>query len=133
MESSSGNVLGCPMRVPNGQEGKQTGGPQHYGMPAVSKTPAHVKPLVGTLRKAEPGVDRRRPMSSRKNWSCALDEPPAYGAWHSRNEEQLKAGRSRGPAVDGASSRDAFYKSYARKEGGGLGTCAWARMSSDGE
>src|SRR2546425_5707840 len=52
-ESSSGNALGRRVAVPNGQEGKRTGGPQHYGMPAVSKL-APPEAVGGKKRRAEP-------------------------------------------------------------------------------
>jgi hypothetical protein len=51
-ESSSGNALGCRGAVPNGQEGKRAGGPQHYGMPAVSKL-APPEAVGGKKRRAE--------------------------------------------------------------------------------
>jgi len=74
--SSDVYVLRCQVKVPNGQEGKQTGGPQHKGMPAVSKWKSRGKPFTGTLRGAEPRVEGRRPKSTGKNWLDALVEPP---------------------------------------------------------
>jgi hypothetical protein len=74
-ESSSGNALGCRGAVPNGQEGKRAGGPQHYGMvgqqgPARRRDATFIMPLLryqssastaSTLRPhANPSYGQRR-------------------------------------------------------------------------
>ena len=46
------DALGRRIAVPNGQEGKQPGGPQHYGMSAAPKSTPHVKPFVEPLAES---------------------------------------------------------------------------------
>jgi hypothetical protein len=41
-------------------EGKQTGGPQHKGMPAVSKSYAHEKPFCGSLAENRASHNRAK-------------------------------------------------------------------------
>ncbi len=50
------NVLGCRRAVPNGQEGKQLGGPQHYGMSAAPKFGVPREAVCGRLAESRTGM-----------------------------------------------------------------------------
>jgi len=60
----------------NGQEGKQTGAPQHKEMSAAPKVIHRVNRLRWYWKTAEPSRREARPMLSRKQRTGALDKDP---------------------------------------------------------
>jgi len=132
-ESSRVQALGRCTAVPNGQEGKQPGGPQHYGMSAAPKSTTPREAVCGTTR-GEPSLDRKGEGRCRRGRT---------GQEHSTNRRRRgrstsgkkgrpKAGRSPRPAVGGASGEDISHKATAEREVGGTGIGAWARSSGEG-
>jgi hypothetical protein len=132
-ESSNVEALGRCVAVPNGQEGEQPGGPQHYGMSAAPKfiTP---REAVGGTTRGEPSLDSQGEGRSRRGRT---------GQVHSTNRRRRgrstpgkkggpKAGRPSRPAVGGASGEDISHKAIAEREMGGAGIGAWARSSVEG-
>ena len=132
-ESSNVNALGRRIAVPNGQEGKQPGGPQHYGMSAAPKSITPREAVCGTTR-GEPSLDRKGEGRCRRGRTGQEHSTSRRRRGRSTpgKKGRPKAGRSPRPAVGGASGEDASHKAIAEREAGGTGTCAWARSSGEG-
>ena len=73
----SSPLLGTPnQNGGNGQEGKQTGAPQHKGMSAAPKLIHRANRLRWCGKTAEPSRCEARPTLSRKQRTPALDKDP---------------------------------------------------------
>lgn len=83
--------------VPNGQGGKQAGGPQHQGIPDVPKSPDHEKPFVGEIAdESRARGDGRRPLSPGEELvKCTRGSRRHCGRSTPAQEGRAKSGRSR--------------------------------------
>lgn len=132
--SSSVEVPGRCVAVPNGQGGEQAGGPQHKGMSAVPKSPAHEKPFVGGSRtKAEPRVTGRRPLLSGEELVKRTRRTAGIrgAALQHREAEQNRDGPVDQPWVAQA-ARAAPIRAQPEMGTRGNGIRAWAHKSGEG-
>ena len=131
--SSNVEALGRRTAVPNGQEGEQPGGPQHYGMSAAPKciTP---REAVGGTTCGEPSLDSQSEGRCRRGRTGQVHPTSRRRRGRSTpgKKGRPKAGRSPRPAVGGASGEDISHKAIAETEVGGTGIGAWARSSGEG-
>jgi hypothetical protein len=132
-ESSRVQALGRRVAVPNGQEGEQPGGPQHYGMSAAPKstTPreAVVVPLAGSrawIAKAKADVVGEELVKCTRRTAGVGDV-----ALQERRAGQKREGPRDQPWVAQA-ARTPSIRQIAEREVGGAGNGAWARSSAEG-